>query len=97
MSSKNAEFGTWYLADLAQSVTILFGHIRDVKHCFFYIKNMVSQYNDNLTENNLLELEESSEVKGFRRSKDTQIKGELLRGHLGILQLWISDGVGGYY
>ena len=39
-----------------------------------------------------LGLEESSEVKGFRRPKYTQMKAELLIWNLGILHL-----LGGYY
>ena len=44
-----------------------------------------------------LELEESSEVEGFRRPKYTQMKAEFSIWDLDILNLWISDGVGGYY
>ena len=44
-----------------------------------------------------LGLEESSEVEDFRRPKYTQIKAAHSIWHLGILNLSISDGVGGYY
>ena len=44
-----------------------------------------------------LGLEESSEVEGFRRPKYTQMKAEHSIRDLSIINLWISDGVGGYY
>ena len=44
-----------------------------------------------------LGLEEFSEVEGFRSHKYTQMKAEHSIWDLSILNLLISDGVGGYY
>ena len=44
-----------------------------------------------------LGLEESSELESFRSPKYTQMKAEHSIWDLNILNLWISDGVGGYY